>query len=234
MTDYKEEQIIELEALEAIYMTELTVLQTKPFPIFTISIQTDESDDSEEQMSTLLKFTYVEKYPDEMPIIEIESSENLEASDEDRLLVLLEEEGQSCLGSVMIFTLVSAAIDWLKMHCDNKKENKIKEIENKKLKDAEEELKKFEGTRVTIESFLLWKAAFDAEANDTRKIQFKIEKNVDKKLTGREMFEKDNTMNESDLQFLQDGEEEVKVDESLFQEMEGLNLEEVEIEDFED
>lgn len=37
------------------------------------------------------------------------------------------------------------------------------------------EQKKFEGTRVTVESFLSWKAAFDAEMTQLRKIQQKDE-----------------------------------------------------------
>lgn len=49
-----------------------------------------------------------------------------------------------------------------------------------------------------------WKMAFEDEVGITKKREL-IEKEG-KKLTGREMFMRDNTMNESDLKFLADGE----------------------------
>jgi len=63
--------------------------------------------------------------------------------------------------------------------------------------------KRFEGTRVTVESFLAWKARFDAELG-AKKIQDKEDKET-RKLTGRELFLTDKTLNESDLKFLEDG-----------------------------
>ncbi|XP_066972342.1 RWD domain-containing protein 1-like [Macrobrachium rosenbergii] len=48
-----------------------------------------------------------------------------------------------------------------------------------------------------------------------------------KKLTGRELFMRDKTLNESDLSFLGEGESEVTVDESLFQDLDDLDLEDV-------
>lgn len=63
--------------------------------------------------------------------------------------------------------------------------------------------KRFEGTRVTVESFLAWKARFDAELG-ANKIQDREDKET-RKLTGRELFLTDKTLNESDLKFLEDG-----------------------------
>lgn len=64
--------------------------------------------------------------------------------------------------------------------------------------------KRFEGTRVTVESFLAWRKQFEIEMG----IPAKREKeNKDKnKLTGKELFMRDTTLNESDLKFLDDGE----------------------------
>lgn len=43
--------------------------------------------------------------------------------------------------------------------------------------------KKFEGTKVSVETFLTWKKAFDAEMIDMKKITTELERS--KKLTGR-------------------------------------------------
>jgi len=63
--------------------------------------------------------------------------------------------------------------------------------------------RRFEGTRVTVESFLAWKARFDGELG-SKKIQDREDKET-RKLTGRELFLTDKTLNESDLKFLEDG-----------------------------
>lgn len=64
--------------------------------------------------------------------------------------------------------------------------------------------KKFEGTRVTVETFLVWKTKFDAELFALRS-EKEREEEKNKKLTGRELFQTDNTLIESDLTFLGDG-----------------------------
>lgn len=43
-------------------------------------------------MEVTLKFTYVEKYPDEPPLWEIFSQENLEDSDTEDILTLLKQQ----------------------------------------------------------------------------------------------------------------------------------------------
>lgn len=83
--------------------------------------------------------------------------------------------------------------------------------------------KKFEGTRVTVETFLKWRNEFELDIG----IAEKREKQTSKKLTGRELFMRDNTLNESDLKFLEaagESIENVKIDESLFQNLEDLEF----------
>ncbi|XP_023233299.1 RWD domain-containing protein 1-like [Centruroides sculpturatus] len=225
MTDYKEEQKNEIEALESIYPNELEILSCDPYHIFTIKIKTESLEESEFEIFVTLKFTYVPNYPDEVPLIEIIEYDNIEDEDVDSLSDYLLSQAEENLGMVMIFTLVSVTLDWLNNKADYLHQQK-KEQEERRLKQLEEEeRKKFEGTRVTVETFLTWKTKFDAEMAEIKRNQFVKEELGTKKLTGRELFEKDRTLIESDLRFLQEGDEEVKVDESLFQELDDLELE---------
>ena len=82
----------------------------------------------------------------------------------------------------------------------------------------------YKGTPVTLQNFLEWKAKFDAEmiACGKRKV---VEVSQSKRLTGKQLFEQDSTLNESDIKFLT-SDPGVKVDESLFQDFEDLDLDE--------
>jgi hypothetical protein len=122
----------------------------------------------------------------------------------------------------VVFTLVSTANEWLNNEWDEELKSREEEAERKILEAEEAEKRKFHGTPVTIENFLAWKESFDAEMAALRKPE-KEEK--EKKLTGRELFLTDKTLNESDLKFLEEGGEVVKVDESLFQDLDDLDLE---------
>ncbi len=72
-----------------------------------------------------------------------------------------------------------------------------------------------------MENFLRWKAEFDAEIAALKKPE---KEDKDKKLSGRELFMVDKSLIESDLKFLEEGGEVVNVDESLFQDLEDLGL----------
>lgn len=64
--------------------------------------------------------------------------------------------------------------------------------------------KVFEGTRVSVETFMTWKAKFDAEMHALKGSK-EAEGEGKKRLTGRELFVADKTLNESDLSFLGEG-----------------------------
>ncbi|KFM82658.1 RWD domain-containing protein 1, partial [Stegodyphus mimosarum] len=224
MTDYKEEQKNEIEALESIYPNELKILSDTPNYVFTVDIRTEPlKNDPEEYMAVSLKFSYVPSYPDEAPLIEVADSENLSDEDNTDLLSFLEGRVEENIGMVMVFTLVSEASEWLNKRLQDGILQRKEEEELRIKKLEEEERNRFEGVRVTVESFMSWKAKFDQEMVELKKLQIKDEVTT-KKLTGRELFEKDQSLVDSDLQFLQEGEEEVKVDESLFQELDDLEL----------
>lgn len=230
MTDYKEEQTQELEALESIYPDELKVIATSPYGAFELHIVSQKEeygDEDSEEASVTIKFSYTEKYPDEVPIMEITDSENLEDDQLNELLDMLHSQANENLGMAMVFTLVSAIQEELTTLMEQSKQRKVEAEEKKKRAEEELERKKFEGTRVTIENFLAWKTKFDAEMAELNKNRNDNEI-ARSKLTGKELFLQDASMMESDIQLLQEGES-VEVDESLFQDMDDLDIGEDEL-----
>lgn len=230
--DYNEEQQSEIEAIQAIYNDEFIPVSEKPFHSFNVEVTTDDYEEGTENgAKTVIGFKFVEKYPDEPPEIVVQESENISAKDTEELLEYLISLANSNTGMVMVFTLVSATQDWLHDRKTEIQTLKQQETINRARAAEEAERKRFEGTVVTVESFLTWQAKFEAEMAAIKSQQLKEDLGV-RKLTGRELFEKDHTLNESDIQFLQDGEEDIKVDESLFQEMDDLDLDELVSDEF--
>ncbi|SPP82691.1 RWD domain-containing protein 1 [Drosophila guanche] len=232
--NYKEDQSSEVEALDSIYCGEMEILATEPFHKFQIPIATEEynAEENENGLSCKLVFTYTATYPDAAPLVEIEEAENFEDTFETRLLEHLRLTIEENLGMEMIFSLVSSAQEWLNQRWDEHT-TQAEETRVKKLREVEEEeRKKFEGTRVSVETFMKWKLDFEESTG----IAAKREKINDcKKLTGRELFMCDTTLNDSDIKFLLEaGEniENVKIDETLFQDIGELDLDDDDDEDW--
>lgn len=201
-------------------------MEKEPLYKFQIPINTEEfdKDTQESGLSCNLIFTYTPTYPDEAPVVEIEEPVNFEEGYETKLLDHLQTSIEENIGMEMIFTLVSTAQEWLNERWDDFKKTQEDERERKILEAEEAERKRFEGTRVTVETFMKWKTEFE----ESMGIAAKREKLSDnKKLTGRELFMRDNTLNESDIKFLMeagDSIESVKIDESLFQALDDIEL----------
>lgn len=201
-------------------------MEKEPLYKFQIPINTEEfdKDTQESGLSCNLIFTYTPTYPDEAPIVETDEPVNFEEGYETKLLDHLQGSIEENIGMEMIFTLVSTAQEWLNERWDDFKKTQEDERERKILEAEEAERKRFEGTRVTVETFMKWKMEFE----ESMGIAAKREKLSDnKKLTGRELFMRDNTLNESDIKFLieaGDSIESVKIDESLFQALDDIEL----------
>lgn len=227
--DYNYEQSSEVEALDSIYYGDMQILETNPFHKFSIPIKSEGFDDGE-GLACQLVFAYTAKYPDELPEIEIENEENFDdIVAKEELLSHLTEQGKENLGMVMVFTLVSAGQEWLNEKWDNVKREREELILAKQKADEEAEMKRFEGTRVTVESFLAWRKQFEIDMGIPAKRE--REGKDRNKLTGKELFLRDTTLNESDLKFLDDGDA-VKVDESLFQDLDDLDISDEDDEDY--
>lgn len=182
MTNYKEEQELELEALESIFDTQFEkisdtefVLKFKPYP----------ADEEENFVGVSLRIQYTDEYPDTAPEWELQDNVGLSDPKFDELKSKVEESVQESLGMAMVYTVSEMCQDWLKdnnvkalsMHeemmlrtkgdepeeeeeDDDAEVDKLEEEEWKGLKEkplcAPEE-------RITIDSFLEWKKQFDEE-----------------------------------------------------------------------
>lgn len=230
--DYEEEHRNEIEALESIYPDEMTIVEREPYHAFELALNAQSTRDDSVTASCTVKFTYTPKYPDEAPEIEITASESLC----DNHLAALEEHMKQLanenLGMVVVFTIVSSVQDKLNELVENLLEEQRNEKERLEREVEEAEQKKFEGTRVTIETFMSWKAKFDAEMAELRKHKVRAaEDGGPKKITGRDLFMQDHAMDDSDVKFLEEGGEVVEVDESLFQDIGDLTLDDEGLDD---
>lgn len=195
---------------------------------FTIKICTEEYLETDDGLTCQLQFSLPEKYPDEAPLVEFiddnfedhESSKTLSEKIRDEITKIANEN----IGTEMIFTLVAGIQEYMNNLFDGIKVSR-EELKLQKEKEIEEaERKRFEGTRVTVETFMTWKTQFELETGVVEKR--KLENESNRKLTGRELFMTDSSLVDSDIaSILQAGDtvESVKIDESLFQ---ALDLEE--------
>lgn len=116
----------------------IIVLATEPFYTFAIPIKTEEYEpETDNGLGCRLEFTYTSKYPDEPLLISIVEQENFEDGDDEKLKAHLLEQMNENLGMVMVFTLVSAAQEWLNVQWDKIK-LKREETAAQKLKEEEE------------------------------------------------------------------------------------------------
>ena len=102
---------------------------------------------SGEGLYVLLRITHTPKYPDEIPELEIEESDNMSDEDLDEFKAHLHSVMEESLGMVMIFTIISTSIEWLGSKWEEIKHRESEEIRLKKeLSDAEEKV-------MTMDSF---------------------------------------------------------------------------------
>ncbi|VDM31095.1 unnamed protein product [Hydatigera taeniaeformis] len=244
-----EEQESEIEVLRSIYEANFRVLSSKPPHHFEIDLRGHAADSPDTAVSCTLYFRYSPNYPTEAPLFEIRNHKGLSDEQNMDLVVLVSDTIKRSIGMVMIFDIVSNVQQKLDEFTDlliaEVKARKEKQTKIRSLADAEreQEVEKrlASGTHVTIESFNVWNKAFLAElakAKETEEAKAKKlgvcgggGQNIEltKRITGREMFLRDNQFDESDLTFLaQEGGEIVEVDEKLFTEIGDIDISDVE------
>ena len=149
MANFAEDQNNEIEALESIYANEFSIIEREPFARFSIKLSTDDYEDNEVKLTCQIEFQFKAKYPDVAPGLEItEFSDDFVDDYKSQLEQLLNEEAKNNLGMVMIFTLVSAATEWMTNKVEERKEAIRLEKERKFKEQEEMEQKKFEGESV--------------------------------------------------------------------------------------
>lgn len=237
MCDYEEDQAMEIEALESIYPDSFKVISEKCFKLCICS----EEDKEVEQILVDLVFTYTPSYPDEAPVYEVRGAGNADDEegeepelDEDlrtKICARIEEEINENLGTVMVYNIVAAVQELVDDALEEMKKKVEDEKERREKEEKEAEMKKCHGTPVTVASFTEWRERFIEEMRKIEEEKKKLEKKS-KKLTGKEIFMRKGGDLEDDDEVTVGGESEaVEVDESLFEDLEDLEI--LDDEDFE-
>jgi hypothetical protein len=112
----------------------------------------------------------------------------------------------------MIFTMVSLLQEELYQVISEGKQARIEEELQKVRLAEEEENRKFKGTPVTVELFMAWKTSFDKEmAAKEQEAKGKAKVDGKPKLSGRQLFEQDKTLAQSDMSYMEEGDVAVDV-----------------------
>jgi hypothetical protein len=196
MTDYAQEQEMEIEALEAILMDEFKEIHSGESGLSTsnrcfqikITAQEEEEDGSITNPAQLaLIFAHTEKYPDEPPLLNVSSLRGIGSEDLRILKDKLQQEASENLGMAMIYTLVNSAKEWL---TERFAEDSDGDAEAEEA--AKEDIVIPHGEPVTVETFLAWRERFEAElALERAKLmpESVLATPKEKKLSGRQWFE---------------------------------------------
>ncbi len=80
------------------------------------------------------------RYPEEAPLVEVEESgENVTSDVLDDFMKFVNEQIEENLGMVLVFTVVSAAIEWLGSKNEELKDKRVEEARLKKEREEEAE-----------------------------------------------------------------------------------------------
>ena len=164
--------------------------------------------DEDQRPTILLQVSYPPSYPDVGPDLDLSNDPDAPrhplldiATDKAELLESLDPMIEESLGMAMVFTLVTTLKDKAESLISERQNQaqEAKEVESRKA-EAEEN-KRFEGTKVTRQSFLDWRTGFRAEMQEQEKLAKEEaeaeekKKGVrvraeEKKMTGRQLWEK--------------------------------------------
>ncbi|KAI1322020.1 RWD-domain-containing protein [Xylariaceae sp. FL0255] len=161
----KEEQVEEREVLDSIFPDEIQDISETEYRV-TIKLNPPDDDDNSEEPpeppTMILHVRYPDLYPDEAPILDLSPPANAPphprfsvSAYKEQLLNGLEETIQENIGMAMIFTLVTTLTEAAEQIMVDHKEAAEREREEALLAAEREENKKFHGTPVTPETFLV-------------------------------------------------------------------------------
>ena len=224
LASYRQEQEGEIETLKCIYSSdEFTIFDETSFEIkLTSELEEVDEYSNAGRYGLVIKFTYEPTYPVVPPLFELRAA----YSTPEEVVNSISAEMGSLIGSyagqVMVYDVCSEIQQKLSDAL-----GRVTDLSDGFVSDKEETPAEIYGTMVTEETFKEWSTKFRAEMTDLNsKKKLEIESG---KLTGRQLFEKDEKLFLSDIQFLDETDTEeldepIEIDESLFQDLEGLDL----------
>ena len=202
----RDDQKEEREVLDSIFPDEIQDISDLEYRV---SITLDVREESEEEPvvpTIILNVRYPEAYPDVAPHLDITQPPNAPKhphldiqEDKARLLDALQPTIDENMGMAMVFSLVSTLKDAAELLTTERQQaiQALKDIESAKAE--EEENRKFEGEKVTRESFTAWhekfkeemtaekaRRAVELEAEEKKRRGGKLE---EKKLTGKQLWQ---------------------------------------------
>ncbi|KAK4471491.1 hypothetical protein MN116_004914 [Schistosoma mekongi] len=214
----------ELLALESIYEDKYQLVQNTPKRKIKVYLVGQSDNSLSMKVRCQLLFELTDKYPNKAPKYQILKPENLSDEDISDMRNIINEVIERSLGFVMLFDILTDVQQKLDNVCLKLLTRQRQEAKEKRKAMQLEEEAKFRGEKVTVESFLEWNTKFRAEMESMKDKLMSDDQNV-KRLTGRELFLKDNHYDDSDLTFLEtNGGEVVEIDEHLFVDIGDIDL----------
>lgn len=176
-----------------------------------------------------LEVEFTPAYPQELPKYSILTTSGKLNNQEDlNKCVLKEAEGS--IGMAMVFSIVSSIEDWLAKNT-KPAQSVIKSSSEPKPETTESPIT-MRGGPVTPATFLEWNTKFLAEIQLSKAQKDKKIVEIDgSKLTGRQLFEQNKSLINSDATF--GDETDIVIDEGLFDGLDDLDVEAVDLEEFE-
>ncbi|KAK6884677.1 Protein GIR2 [Candida tropicalis] len=153
----------------------------------------DEDDDDEDEESKEIKLA-----------LNMAETIEFDRNDFNELLNKLNEESELNLGIPMIFSLITLLKEEAESLFENKLNLKNQEFELKRREKELKEQQKFQGTKVTIESWTKWRNDFRKEMKFEEIDKQRFIKMHNGKLTGKQIFEQGLATTEGDEEIGQD------------------------------
>ena len=189
---YDEEQTMEGESLECILMDDLEVLSSTTPRQYKVRVLPFVNGECENHVAVQATFSIPPTYPDVPAEVSVAAEKGLSSTQCDALEQMIKEKAIENVGMAMVYLLVEVIREWLvehniagatdgSMHAEMLKRMHMKEKAQQRATDAEaraadgaagaqlskeDELmrqRKLDGTPVTPETFMEWRAVFDAE-----------------------------------------------------------------------
>lgn len=191
----REEQDTELEVLQAIYDQDFRVIESATAST-TARFEIDVSDDADAGIKLRLNFTYTPQYPEEPLIVVVHALEGLSTTHRKKLQAYLEEVTRENIHMPCVHTICDQAKEWLvdnvigkgHIEADEEEERKFETLDTTQTDKVEVISSKAVGTPVTVDSFREWREKFMQET-EALKGEEELEKEANKKITGRQLFE---------------------------------------------